>query len=344
MYSYIEEGETMTELDTKENEAQETAIDPELPICDPHHHFWDRNGNRYLIDDLVADTSGGHNIVSTVFVECRSMYRKDGPEEMRPVGEIEFVRGIATQSASGQYGPTVIAAAIVGHADLTLGEAVAPVLEAQIATAPNRFRGIRHTNAWSADPSLKRRVGPPKGLLFDENFRAGFACLGKFDLNFDAWLYHPQITELVDLARAFPETTIILDHVGGPIGTGGYAAKREEVFENWKKAIAELAGCDNVVVKVGGLGMPFTGFAWHERTTPVGSDELAKGMAPHYLWCIEQFGTDRCMFESNFPVDKVAYSYTVMWNAFKLLSRDFSATERAALFHDTAARVYQIKD
>ncbi len=336
----------MTERDTGRMAAQgaaaeEVAIEPELPICDPHHHFWDRGGNRYLIDELVADTSGGHNIVSTVFVECRSMYRKDGPEEMRPVGETEFVRGIAAQSASGQYGPTAVAAGIVGHANLTLGAAVAPVLEAQVAASPNRFRGIRHSNVWDADPALERRVGPPKGLLLDATFRAGFACLAKYGLSFDAWLYHPQITELADLARAFPETTIILDHVGGPIGIGDYATRREQVFEEWKAAIAEIAGCGNVVVKVGGLGMPLCGFDWHQRATPVGSEELAEGMAPHYLWCIEQFGADRCMFESNFPVDKVAYSYTVMWNAFKRISRDFSAAERAALFHDTATRVYR---
>ncbi len=334
----------MTQPDSGRNAAEEAIIDPELPICDPHHHFWDRGGNRYLIDELVADTSGGHNVVSTVFVECRSMYRKDGPEEMRPVGEIEFVRGIAAQSASGGYGPTKVAAGIVGHADLTLGAAVAPVLEAQVAAGPNRFRGIRHSNVWDADPAIQRYGNPPKGLLLDATFRAGFACLAQNNLSFDAWLYHPQITELADLARAFPETTIILDHVGGPIGIGAYATRREQVFEEWKAAIREIAGCPNVAVKIGGLGMPLCGFDWHQRPTPVGSVELAEGMAPHYRWCIEQFGADRCMFESNFPVDKVAYSYTVMWNAFKVISRDFSAAERAALFHDTAARVYRIED
>lgn len=208
-----------------------------------------------------------------------------------------------------------------------------------------RFRGIRHATVWDADPFVQNSVyyHPPPGMFLDPTFRAGFACLAKYGLSFDAWIFYPQIAELADLARAFPETTIILNHVGGPLGIGEYATRRKQVFEEWKGAIADLAACGNVVVKLGGLGMPRCGFDWHERATPVGSAELAEGMAPHYLRCIEQFGADRCMFESNFPVDKISYSYTTLWNAFKLLSRDFSVAERAALFHDTATRVYRIE-
>lgn len=330
------------------NAAQEEALDPELPICDPHHHFWDRPArqdrpaNRYLLDELLEDTGGGHNIVSTVFVECRSMYRTDGPQEMRPVGETEFVQGLAAQSASGQYGDMAAAAGIVGHANLTLGAAVAPVLEAHLAASPNRFRGIRHSTVWDPNPDVVSYMSPRRGILLDPAFREGFAQLERYGLSFDAWLYHHQIPELTDLARAFPGVTIILDHVGGPLGVGPYAARRDAVFQEWKDAIAGLAACPNAAVKLGGLGMPLCGHDWHQRPTPPGSAELAEAMAPHYLWCIERFGPERCMFESNFPVDKVSYPYTALWNAFKRIAADFSAADRAALLHDTAARVYRL--
>ena len=271
------------------------------------------------------------------------MYRKDGPEEMRPVGETEFVQGIAAQSASGQYGPTAAAAGIVGHANLALGPAVARVLEAHLAASPNRFRGIRHTCQWDASPEVKTATpAPPPGMLLDTNFRAGVACLRQYGLSFDAWLYHPQLPELALLARAVPDVPIILNHIGGVLGVGPYAGKRQEVFQVWKRGVAEVAACPNVVVKLGGLGMPRSGFGWHERPVPPTSKELAEAMAPYYLACIELFGPSRCMFESNFPVDKLSYSYAVLWNSFKRMTQNFSATERAALFHDTAVRVYRL--
>ena len=328
----------------------EEIIEPDLPICDPHHHLWDRAAREdrprdtYLLEELLQDIGDDHNIVKTVFVDCRSMYRQGGPEEMRCVGETEFVQGIAAQSASGQYGTTRVAAGIVSHADLTLGAAVAPVLEAHIAASVNRFRGIRHSTVWDDSPEITRYMSPPRWLLSDSKFREGFGYLQKYGLSFDAWLYHHQITELADLARAFPDTTIILDHIGGLIGIGPYAGKREEIFQQWKSSIAEISTCPNVVVKVGGLGMPVCGFGWDERTLPPDSTELAEATAPYYLWCIEKFGVNRCMFESNFPVDKASYSYTVMWNAFKRITEDFSPTEKAALFHDTAVRVYRLYD
>jgi L-fuconolactonase len=326
----------------------EEPLDAEMPICDPHHHLWDRiaredrPSDRYLLDELTEDIGGGHNIVKTVFVECRSMYREDGPEEMKCVGETEFVQGIAAQSASGQYGATRVAAGIVSHANLTLGAAASEVLEAHIAASRNRFRGIRHSSVWDASPEFTRYMTPPKGLLLDSKFREGFACLQRYGLSFDAWLYHPQITELADLARAFPDTTIVLDHIGGIIGIGPYAGKREEIFQQWKSSMAELSNCPNVVVKLGGLGMPVCGFGWDERELKPDSIELAEAMAPYYLWCIEKFGVDRCMFESNFPVDKASYSYTILWNSFKRICEDFSPAEKAALFHDTAVRVYRL--
>ncbi len=261
---------------------------------------------------------------------------------MRPVGETEFVQGIAAQSASGGYGSTVVAGGIVGFADLTLGSAVSKVLEAQAAASPNRFRGIRHRAAWDASISASTPQVSGPGLFLDERFREGLACLRTLGMTFDAWVYHPQLADLADLARAFPDVTMIMNHVGGLLGVGPYAGQREKVFQEWKGSIARVAAQPNVVVKLGGLGMPRGGFGWHEREVPPTSAELAEATGPYYLHCIEQFGVGRCMFESNFPVDKASYPYGVMWNSFKRIAQGFSAPERAALFHDTAARVYRI--
>jgi len=321
---------------------QEDPIEPDMAICDPHHHLWGLPRGHYFLKELLADINGGHNITNTVFVECRALYHKDGPQEMQPIGETEFVQGIAAQSASGQYGPTNVAAGIVGFADLTLGTAVAPVLEAHIAASRNRFRGIRYTSPWHENIAIVTLRNRPRGVLLDSKFREGFACLQKYNLSFDSWLYHTQLMDLVDLAKAFPKIPIILDHIGSPLGIGPYARKGEDVFQEWKCGITALASCPNVVVKLGGLGMEMCGFGWHKRSTPPSSSELAETMAPYYLWCIEQFGAARCMFESNFPVDKISYSYTVIWNAFKRISKGFSPEDRRFLFHDTATRVYRL--
>jgi predicted TIM-barrel fold metal-dependent hydrolase len=321
----------------------EPALEPELPIIDPHHHLWDRPGDRYLLEELVADTRG-HNVRQTVFIECTSMYRADGPEEFKVVGETEFVQGIAAVSASGRYGDIRVASGIVGTADLRLADRVAPVLEAQLAASPQRFRGIRHRAAWSAD----RAVAPaqpadlPQHVLLDPLFRRGYAHLRRYGLSFEGWVYHTHIADLTDLARAFPDTPIIFNHLGGPIGVGSYAGRRDEVFAAWKTAVADLAKCPNVFAKVGGIQMVVNGFGWEQRQRPPTSDELLDANAKWYRHTIEQFGPTRCMFESNFPVDRLSCSYTVLWNQFKKLTKGFSADERTAMFHDTAMRVYRL--
>ncbi|MET4701197.1 L-fuconolactonase [Constrictibacter sp. MBR-5] len=321
----------------------EPALEPDLPIVDPHHHLWDRPHWRYMLDDLLADTRQGHDIVATVFVQCRAFHRAGGPEAMRPVGETEFVAGVAAMSESGIYGPTRVCAGIVGHADLRLGEGVRPVLEAHVAAGGGRFRGIRHITAWDADASLMNPgYSPPRYLLADPAFRAGFAELGKLGLTFDAWLYHPQIDDLTDLAAAFPDTGIVLDHVGGPIGIGAYAGRRDAVFADWSAAIRRLAQRPNVHVKLGGIGMRINGFDFHEHDDPPSSERLADAWRPYIETCIEAFGADRCMFESNFPVDKGSYGYGVFWNACKLLAKGASAAEKTALFNGTAARFYRL--
>lgn len=322
---------------------KEAALEPALPIVDPHHHLWDHPGSRYELDELMADAAQGHNIRATVFVECKSMYRDSGPDALKPVGETEYVNGIAAKSASGGFGETRVAAAIVGFADLRLGNAVDEVLEAHIAVAPARFRGIRHASAFDDSPDVRAsHTLPPKGLLGLPAFREGYARLAKYGLSFDAWLYHTQIPELTALARANPETTIVFDHFGGPIGIGPYEGKRAEIFAQWKKDVAELASCPNVVAKLGGINMAVNGFGWHKRDLPPTSDELVAATRDWYLHSIDVFGPGRCMFESNFPVDKLSCSYGVLWNAFKKIARGFSETEKASLFHDTAKRVYRL--
>jgi predicted TIM-barrel fold metal-dependent hydrolase len=322
----------------------EEAIDPSRPIVDPHHHLWDRGGQRYLIEEMVADIASGHNIVATVYVEARSMYRAGGPEALRPVGEVEFVNGVAAMSASGGYGPTAICAGIVGHVNLLLGEGARAVLEAEIAAGQGRFRGIRHSSAWDADPGVAHMYASrPKGLLLDPTFRKGFGCLAPLGLSFDAWLFHPQIGELTDLARAFPETRIVLDHCGGPIGLGRFANRREETFVNWKASIREIAGCPNVVVKLGGLAMRLLGYDFHERPKPPSSEDAAAAWRPYIETCIEAFGPARCMFESNFPPDKGQCSYRVIFNAFKRMAAQYSETDKTALFSKTATEVYRLK-
>lgn len=325
------------------NQVREEIIDPDLPIVDAHHHLWDYPHHRYMLEQILGDTGSGHNVVATVFVECEAMYRADGPVHMRPVGETEFVNGIAAQSASGQYGPTRVAAGIVAHADLMLGDAVAEVLQAHCAVAPQRMRGIRHASGWDEHEDVANsHSNPPKGMLSHEQFRRGFAQLARHNLSFDAWLFHRQIPELTDLARAFPDTTIVLDHFGGPLGKGPYQGKREEIFTQWRKDISELAKCPNVVAKLGGLAMAVNGYDWHKRDLPPSSQELADTYRVWYLHAIESFGPDRCLFESNFPVDRISCSYPVLWNAFKRMTEHFSKDERNAMFHGTAARVYRL--
>ena len=327
---------------------KEEIIEPDLPICDPHHHLWDRNSHqpiqpRYMLDEILEDIHSGHNIVSTVFIECGTMFKTDGPEHMRPVGETEFVNGIAAMSASGAYGNSKIAAGIVGTVDLTIGSLAGEVLDAHIVAGGGRFRGIRRAVAWdAADVIRNHRTDPPARLLLQDDFRLGFAELGPRGMTFEAWCYHTQIPEVTDLARAFPDTTIILDHFGGPLGTGPYQENTDEVFEIWKTSVRELANCENVFAKLGGINMDVNGFGWHENSNPPSSAELADATRRYYDYAIEVFGTNRCMFESNFPVDKLSCSYQVIWNTFKRIASGATATEKSALFHDTAAKVYSL--
>ena len=322
---------------------QEDIIEPELPIVDAHHHLWDHLGNRYFLHDMLADISSGHNIRATVGVECNSMYSQNAASELRPVGETEFLNGAAAMSASGAYGECRVAHGIVGHANLCLGASVKPVLEAHIRAGGGRFRGVRFSSVWHPDPAARGSLAnPPPFVMRDPKFQEGFAQLAPLGLSFDAWLYHTQLPELVELAQRFPETTIILNHIGGAIGIGPYAGKRDAVLAEWRTSMRELAGLKNVYVKLGGLGMRLAGFDFSSRARPPSSQELAVCWRPFIDTCIEIFGAERCMFESNFPVDKGSFSYAVLWNAFKRLAADASFEDKQALFSGTASKVYRL--
>jgi L-fuconolactonase len=323
---------------------REAILEPELPIVDPHHHLVERpETGRYLLRELLADTGSGHNITATVYLEWLSMYRAGGPAEMKPLGEVEFANGVAAMAASGGFGPTRVCAGIVGYADLALGGAVEKVLQAQIAAGGGRFRGIRYISATNlAQASWGSPVTRPEGMLMQPKVREGFAKLAPLGLGFDAFMFHPQLGDLVDLARAFPETGIVLDHIGGPIGLGPYAGKRDAVFAEWSARIKELAGCPNVHIKLGGLGMRVFGFDVHEQPEPPNSETLARLWRPYVETCIAAFGPERAMFESNFPVDKGSCGYAALWNAFKHIAAGCSAAEKTALFSGTATKFYKL--
>jgi predicted TIM-barrel fold metal-dependent hydrolase len=318
----------------------ESVITPAQPLCDAHHHLWALPRSRYLLPQFQVDLAAGHRVVSTVYVEWRSHYRTDGPVEFRPVAEVAFARGVAEAAARG---PVRVCAAIIGFADLSLGDAVRPVLEAEVAAGKGALKGLRHVASWDDDPEVlggTAAAGP--GLYLEPRFRAGFRLLEEFGLSFDAWLFQTQLDDLVDLARAFPRQPIVLNHTGGVLGIGRYAGQRDALFASWRRSIGELTRCPNVYIKLGGLGMKRCGFPFYNRPGLSTSATLAEAWRPWIETCIEAFGADRCLFESNFPVDGQSCSYRVLWNAFKRLAAGGSPAERAALLHDTATRFYRL--
>lgn len=342
----------------------EQIIEPNLPIIDPHHHLWDLrpmigafpeplhpfisalpDNAYYTFDQLHAHMTSGHNVIGTVFMECGAFYNSAYGDAKKTVGEVEFVNGVAAQGASGLYGDLRPCAAIIGHADLQLGDGAAEVLEALKAAAPGRFKGIRHQGAWNADPEvLGAPFHAPEGLYLDATFREGFAHLGKMGLTFDAWVLEPQLPDVISLAKAFPDQPICLDHCGTPLGMGSYHGKLHERFDTWRHNIRELAQCENVVVKLGGLAMAFCGLPDKGPAAGIGSEDLAAMWRPYVETCIDAFGPGRAMFESNYPVDYWGAEYPVLWNAFKRLATGAGQDEKRALFAGTAARFYDIED
>ncbi|WP_262694563.1 amidohydrolase family protein [Kordiimonas aquimaris] len=321
------------------DQVTETTIDPAREIIDPHHHLWQIPELLYDLKDLQADTGAGHNIIKTVFMECGSSYRSDGPEHMKCVGETEYIAARAAQSNAAD---NIEIAGIIAHADLT-NPALDDVLDAHLEASNGLLRGIRHAGAWSPHPEALTIPPPaPQNLYAQENFREGVARLGERGLTYDTWHYHPQNLEFQDLAKAVPGTTMVLDHFGTPLGVGPYAGKREEIFAQWKDDIAAIAACPNVVAKLGGLAMPDNGFGWMGRELPPTSDEFVEAQARYYHHAISCFGADRCMFESNFPVDRLSINYNVLWNGLKKIASGYSETEQEMMFKGTAARVYRL--
>lgn len=317
---------------------QEEVLDPALPIIDAHHHLWQTPEFSYALAQLQSDASDGHALRATLFVDCMSHYRSDGPEALRPVGETEFV----VRHCGVQQGGVQWAAGIVGWADLQLGDRVTPVLEAHMAAGQGRFRGVRARANWHADPALHPPGVGAAEMLLRPQVQQAARRLGDMGLTLDLWVYHSQLGDVARLAAACPQTTLILNHCGGPLGVGPYAGKRDAVRREWQAQIQALAAHGNIVVKLGGLAMPRCGFGWHEAERPVDSQTLAWAWAPYIEACVQAFGAERCMFESNFPMDKTGVSYRTLWNAFKRLAQGASAGEKAALFEGTAARVYRL--
>ncbi|WP_061180393.1 amidohydrolase family protein [Caballeronia pedi] len=318
----------------------EAALEPDMPIIDAHHHFYERAGWTYLLDEYLQDARSGHNITASVYMQALTRYRASGPEQLRPAGEIEYVAGV---TAPLQQGGPQVAKGIVGYADLRRGAAVRDVLEAELQAGDGRLRGVRHLVTWDADTSLVNPLSAaPRGLLLDPTYRAGVAQLGALGLSYDAWLFFPQLPELFDLAKAYPDTPVIVNHCGGVVRIASYTDQRKEVFDTWSRSMRELAQLPNVYVKVGGLGMRINGFDFDKGERPPSSTQLADAWKPWMHTCIEAFGADRCMFESNFPVDKGSYPFSNGWNAFKRLTAQASDGERQALFRGTVAKVYRL--
>jgi L-fuconolactonase len=343
---------------------REAILEPDLPIVDPHHHLWERmlppmppgaalpplhpflqvvfRRPKYLLPELLTDLRSGHNVCATVFIECGAFYKADGPALLRSVGEVEFVNGVAAMTASGDYGDVRVAAGIIGNADCTFGEKIKEVLEALIAAGGGRFRGIRHHGAYDADGDV---LGPiaykEPGLYTSDAFRTGFRHLADFNLSFDAMLVEPQLPDLIDLARRFPKIPIVLNHIGAPLGSASYQGRLKERFPFWLANIKKLAKSLNVSVKLGGLANPICNFPSFQSDPPATSTQLAADWAPYLEACIEAFGPQRCMFESNYPVDG-SVDYDVLWNAFKVFAKGYSPDEKTALFSGTAAKFYRL--
>ena len=323
----------------------EPVLEPERPIVDAHHHLWDRPENRYLFPDFLGDLSAGHNIYATVFIECGAMYRKSGPEAERAVGEMEFAADAAAMSDRGGHGDCAICAGIIGSGDLRLGDDLGRILELYTNATGGRLCGVRQIVAWHRNPAARGSMAnPPPGLLLEPVARRGLAAIERTGLSFDVYAYHTQLAELVEVARLYPGLLMIVNHIGGPIGIGPYAGRHDEVFSDWRADMVELGRCPNVRVKLSGLGMRVFGFGFGDRPQPPSSSDLAAAWAPHIETCIEIFGADRCMFGSNFPVDKGTCSYRVLWNAFKRIVAEASEREKHSLFADTAADVYRLVD
>ena len=328
-------------------QVREPIIDPAREIIDPHHHLWrNRFSQDYLLDELWADTGAGHKVTKTLFMECRAFYRREGPEHLMALGETEAITDIAKRSQENTEDHAQIVG-IVAHADLTLAgtekDKLIELLDGHSSIAGPLFKGIRHAGARDKEPEALVIAGSAPAYLYGkESFREGLRLLAARGLSYDTWHYHHQNPDYIELANAVPECTMILDHFGTPLGVGRFRGNRDEIFKEWKVEMRELAKCDNVFAKIGGLAMPDNGFGWHLAERPPTSDEFVAAQARYYHHMIECFGPERCMFESNFPVDRLSISYPVLWNGLKKIAAHYTESEQQALFSGTASKVYKL--
>lgn len=330
-------------------QVREDIVEPGREIIDPHHHLWQRGlGWNYMLDDLWRDTGSGHKVVKTVFMECHAFYDKDAPAHLQSLGETRTVAAICRESRGHGPGKPPVAA-LVGHVDLRLAGQSETLLRDVIALHQEAgggfLRGFRHAGAHDSN-SDKFFIRPraPAYLYGQEAFRQGMRVLADLGLTYDTWHYHHQNQDYCELARAVPECTMILDHFGTPLGVGVYAGCRDEIFQQWKDDIREISRCPNVYAKLGGMAMPDNGYGWDKAQLPPDSDEFVRKQKRYYLHAIECFGPERCMFESNFPVDRWSLSYHVLWNGLKKMVADFSPAEKHAMFYGTAERIYHLQD
>lgn len=317
-------------------QVSEDILDPDLEIVDPHHHLWRHGDAVYELDELQRDTGAGHNVVQTIYIECRSYYDKQAEPHMCSVGETAEVARKAGTIPAGRAQID----GIVAHADLRHPELNA-IIDAHETAGQGRLVGFRHAGARDSEPEKLMIPGRgDKGLYADPDFRRGLAILGERGLTYDTWHYHHQADEFLDLAKSVPETTIILDHFGTPLGVGRFENQTSTIWAKWQRDMEKLAKCSNVQAKLGGFCMPDNGWKWHEQAMPPTSDQLVAAQSDWYHDMIGCFGASRCMFESNFPVDRVSVSYAVLWNAFKKIAASYDKEEQARMFSGTARSVY----
>ena len=316
---------------------REDVVDPARPIVDPHHHLWRHGeGLNYDLPDLLADTGDGHNITCTVFMECGSAYDTTAPAHLAPVGETRFI------VSRSQQDPARTIRALVAKADLAHPELDA-ILDAHVEAGQGMFRGIRDALSRADEPTALTIPGRgADGKFADPAFVRGVQRLGERGLTYDSWQYHHQAREFLALARSAPGTTMVLDHLSTPVGVGRWAGRHDEIFAVWRTDMEEIAACPNVVAKIGGLAMPDNGFGWHSAERPPTSDEFVTAQERWYLHMIDTFGPERCMFESNFPVDRLSLSYRTFWNGAKKIAARYSDAEQDAMFSGTATRVYSL--
>ncbi len=320
---------------------KEETIDPERPIIDPHHHFWPGDMH-YLLEDLWQDTESGHNVKKTVFIECSQEYLKVGDKDFAPVGETIFVKNICDLAKKEKHRTQI--EGIVGHVNLMIGaEKTVSVLKSHLEVGGALFKGIRHAGGWDHHPELSNsHHNPPKNLYLNETFLASLNELSNLNLSFEAWQYHHQVNQVKKIAELLPKLKIVLNHFSGPIGIGPYANKKDEIFEIWKTDIRELAKHENVYAKLGGMAMPINGYEFHKQVSPATSDQLVQEQKHYYHYLISNFGPERCMFESNFPVDKQSISYNVVWNAFKKMAKSYTSEDKDLMFYKTAESFYKL--